>query len=57
MQEIDRDEVRRLIAEGAQVVEVFPAKEFEEEHLPGAVSLPLQSSATTRSAPWIRHGP
>ena len=60
MQEIDRDEVRRLIAEeGAQVVEVLPAKEYEEEHLPGAVSLPLKElgndavGALDRSRPVI----
>jgi rhodanese-related sulfurtransferase len=39
--EIDREEVRRLIEEGAQVVEVLPASEYEEEHLPGAISIPL----------------
>ena len=42
MQEIDREEVRRLVSEGAQLVEVLPAKEYEEDHLPGAVSLPLR---------------
>lgn len=38
---IDRDEVRRLLAGGAQLVEVLPARQYEEEHLPGAISLPL----------------
>lgn len=38
---IDRDEVRRLLARGAQLVEVLPAQEYEAEHLPGAISLPL----------------
>ena len=42
MQEIDREDVRRLVSEGAQLVEVLPAKEYEEDHLPGAVSLPLR---------------
>jgi rhodanese-related sulfurtransferase len=37
------DEVRRLIDRGAQVVEVLPQKEYEEEHLPGAVNIPLKS--------------
>jgi len=40
--EIDRVEVQRLMQAGAQVVEVLPPKEFEEEHLPGAISLPLR---------------
>ena len=40
--EIDRDEVQRLLAEGAQLVEVLPREEFEEEHLPGAINMPLR---------------
>ena len=39
---IDRDEVQRLLAEGAQLVEVLPHSEFEEEHLPGAINIPLK---------------
>jgi rhodanese-related sulfurtransferase len=40
---IDRDEVRRLIAdENGQLVEVLPAKEFGEEHIVGAVNIPLK---------------
>jgi len=41
--EIDRKEVQRLVAAGAQLVEVLGAKEYEEEHLAGAISLPLRS--------------
>jgi len=40
--EIDRQEAQRLIADGAQVVEVLPRGEFEEWHLPGAMHLPLR---------------
>lgn len=40
---IERDEVRRLVAEeGAQLVEVLPNREYEDEHLQGAVNLPLR---------------
>jgi rhodanese-related sulfurtransferase len=40
---IDRNEVQRLVAEGqGQLVEVLPAREFEEEHLPGAINIPLK---------------
>jgi rhodanese-related sulfurtransferase len=39
---IERDEVQRLAGEGAQLVEVLPKEEYEEEHLPGAVNLPLR---------------
>ena len=41
-QEIGRRDVLRLAHEGAQVVEVLPADEYEEDHLPGAISLPLR---------------
>lgn len=40
--EIDRDEVRRLVDGGAQLVEVLPSSEYEEDHLPGALNLPLR---------------
>jgi rhodanese-related sulfurtransferase len=40
--QIERSEVRRLLATGAQLVEVLPAEEFKEDHLPGAVSIPLR---------------
>jgi rhodanese-related sulfurtransferase len=39
---IDREEVRRLLDDGAQLVEVLPVDEYEEDHLPGAISLPLR---------------
>ena len=39
---IDRAEVQRLASSGAQLIEVLPAKEYAEDHLPGAVSHPLR---------------
>jgi rhodanese-related sulfurtransferase len=40
---IDHEEVQRLITEGnAQLVEVLPAQEFGEEHIPGAINIPLK---------------
>ena len=38
----DRERVQQLITEGAQLVEVLPRAEFEDEHLPGAISIPLK---------------
>jgi rhodanese-related sulfurtransferase len=38
---ICREEVQRLLTEGAQLIEVLPAKEYEDEHLPGAINIPL----------------
>lgn len=40
--EIDREELQSLVARGAQLVEVLPADEYAEDHLPGAISLPLR---------------
>ena len=40
--QIDRDGVRRLADQGAQLVEVLPASEYAEDHLPGAINLPLR---------------
>src|ERR1700747_54084 len=37
-QVIDRKAVRRLIEQGAQIVDVLPAEEYAEDHLPGAVN-------------------
>lgn len=42
MQVIQRHEVRRLLDRGAQLVEVLPSEEYEEEHLPGAINIPLR---------------
>jgi peroxiredoxin/rhodanese-related sulfurtransferase len=39
---IDRDEVRRLVAQGAQLVEVLQESSYEKEHLPGAINIPLK---------------
>jgi rhodanese-related sulfurtransferase len=39
---IDRDAVQELIKQGAQLVEVLPAQEYAEDHLPSAMSHPLR---------------
>lgn len=39
---IDRGRVRQLLDAGAQLVEVLPRGEYEDEHLPDAVSIPLE---------------
>jgi hypothetical protein len=54
---ITRDEVRRLADAGAQLVEVLPRDEFDDEHLPGAISLPLKSLTAETSAVLDRSRP
>jgi rhodanese-related sulfurtransferase len=39
---IDREAVQQMVNAGAQLVEVLPANEYAEDHLPGAVSHPLK---------------
>jgi rhodanese-related sulfurtransferase len=34
--------LRELLDHGAQLVEVLPAGEYADEHLPGAVNIPLK---------------
>jgi rhodanese-related sulfurtransferase len=44
--EISREQVRLLMDEDAQIVEVLPAREYSEDHLPGAINLPLRRIET-----------
>ena len=40
---VDRDDVQRLVREeGAQLVEVLPETEFDDEHIAGAINIPLK---------------
>jgi rhodanese-related sulfurtransferase len=39
---IELAELERLIGEQAQLVEVLPAAEYAETHLPGAINIPLK---------------
>ena len=41
-QNVARDELRQLLDRGAQLVEVLPANEYREDHLPGALNVPLR---------------
>ena len=40
--DITRDDVQRLVREGAQVVDVRPEQEFGDEHIMGAIYIPLK---------------
>ncbi len=37
---IDRDDVQRLMREGAQLVDPLPEAEYAEEHITGAINNP-----------------
>jgi rhodanese-related sulfurtransferase len=55
--EIGLEEMRRLVGEGAQVVEVLPAREYDEEHLPGAVNIPLKTLNEATAAKLDKNRP
>jgi rhodanese-related sulfurtransferase len=40
--EIEIDEIRPLLDAGAQLVDVLPEAEYEDEHVAGAVNIPLK---------------
>lgn len=59
---IDRNEVRRLLREeGGQLLDVLPRLEYAEEHIAGAISLPLKelnadtAGALERARPVITY--
>jgi phage shock protein E len=55
---IDRDEVKRLLhEEQAQLVEVLPRDEYEDEHLPGAINIPLKTLDSQTTHPLDRQRP
>jgi rhodanese-related sulfurtransferase len=53
----NHQDVQRLVAQNAQLVEVLPAHEFEAEHLPGALSLPLKTLNRQSTAKLDRDRP
>jgi rhodanese-related sulfurtransferase len=54
---IDNARVRELLAQGAQLVDVLPEQEYRDEHLPGAVSIPLKKLDATTAASLDRERP
>jgi rhodanese-related sulfurtransferase len=54
---IFRDEVRKLVEEGAQLVDVLPHEEYEDEHLPWAINIPLKEFDRETTAGLRRDAP
>jgi rhodanese-related sulfurtransferase len=50
-------ELQRLLDAGAQLVEVLPSEEYAEEHLPGAINLPLKKLDADTTAELDKHKP
>ena len=54
---IDLAQLQQLLDGGAQLVEVLPAAEYRDEHLPGAVNIPLKELDATSAARLDRRRP
>jgi rhodanese-related sulfurtransferase len=54
---VDLAGMKRLVHERAQLVEVLPATEYAEEHLPGALNIPLKHLDADRAAQLDRGRP
>ena len=54
---IEIDRLRELLDSGAQLVEVLPAGEFGDEHLPGAINVPLKELDARSTATLDRSNP
>lgn len=54
---IERERVRELVADGAQLVEVLDSGEYAEEHLQGADNLPLAELRADTAARFDRDRP
>jgi rhodanese-related sulfurtransferase len=57
MKRIDVDEARRLIRDGALVVDVLPEPTYETAHLPGAINIPLSVLDEQAVSGMDRDGP
>jgi rhodanese-related sulfurtransferase len=55
--EVDRHAVQRLLAAGAQLVDVLTPQEYEEEHLQGAINIPLKQLSAEATARLRRDRP
>ena len=54
---IEIGELRSLMDSGAQLVEVLPQEEYDEEHLPGAVNIPVKELDAETTAQLDKQNP
>jgi rhodanese-related sulfurtransferase len=50
-------QLRQQIVDGAQLIDVLPAEECAEEHLPGATNIPLKRLDAHTTSKLDRHQP
>jgi rhodanese-related sulfurtransferase len=54
---IEIGELRSLMGRDAQLVEVLPQEEYDEEHLPGAVNIPVKELDAQTTAQLDKRNP
>ena len=54
---IEVERVREVEAQGAQLVEVLPAQEYAEQHLAGAINIPLKTLDADTTAELAKSDP
>ena len=57
VERIDAVEAEQLIADGVRTLDVLPAEVFEQVHLPGATSMPLEEFDPTEVESFDRSEP
>ncbi len=54
---VDAWKARELLAAGVPVIDVLPASIYGQEHLPGAVNIPLETFEPSQLAPYDTGAP
>lgn len=54
---IDHRAVQHLLAAGASLIDVLPDEEFANEHIAGAIHIPLRKLDRTAMARFGKHDP
>ena len=51
---VDALDAQQMIADGVALIDVLPAEVFQQEHLPGAVNIPLATFEPTQLETYDR---
>jgi rhodanese-related sulfurtransferase len=54
---VDRRAVQRFLHDGVPIVEVLPQREYDHEHLPGAINIPTAQLEQRATAGLARQEP
>jgi rhodanese-related sulfurtransferase len=54
---IEINRLKELLDAGAQLVEVLPEEDYEDEHLPGAINIPIKTLDADTTAQLDRSRP